>query len=188
VFTSQGTLDGTGDFDDNINALAWSCDGETLYASIRDGFFATIDTATDDLIEVGRGAPDQDAIAWDCSPPQPVVMCKGQPATITGTAGNDTLAGTSGKDVIAGLGGNDTISAKGGNDVVCAGGGNDKANGGGGNDRLQGQAGNDRLKGAGGKDNLRGGGGTDRCNGGPDRCNGGPGTDKGNCESESSIP
>jgi Ca2+-binding RTX toxin-like protein len=181
VYTSQGTLDGTGDFDDNINALAWSCDGETLYASVRDGFFATIDTATDHLTEVGRGAPDQDAIAWDCSPPQPVVMCKGQPATVTGTSGNDTLAGTSGKDVIAGLGGNDTISAKGGNDVVCAGGGNDKANGGGGNDRLQGQAGNDRLKGAGGKDNLRGGGGTDRCNGGP-------GTDKGNCESESNIP
>jgi Ca2+-binding RTX toxin-like protein len=181
VYTSQGTLDGADDFGDNINALAWSCDGETLYASVRDGFFATIDTAADHVVEVGRGAPDQDAIAFDCSPPQPVVQCKGQPATVVGTSGKDVLTGTAAKDVIAGQGGNDSISAQGGNDVVCAGSGNDKANGGGGNDRLLGQAGNDRLKGAGGRDRLSGGGGNDRCNGGP-------GTDKGSCESESSIP
>jgi Ca2+-binding RTX toxin-like protein len=181
AYTSQGTLDGTGDYSDSINALSWSCDGETLYASIRDGFLATIDTAADHLTEVGRGAQDQDAIAWDCAPPQPVVQCKGKAATVVGTSGKDTLTGTSGKDVIAGRGGNDSISALGGNDTVCGEGGKDKANGGGGNDRLQGQAGNDRLKGAGGKDNLKGGGGNDRCTGGP-------GTDKGNCESESSIP
>jgi Ca2+-binding RTX toxin-like protein len=181
VFTSQGTLDGTGDFGDNINALAWSCDGETLFASIRDGFFATINTATDDLVEVGRSAPAQDAIAWDCAPPQPVVQCKGQPATITGTTGNDNLTGTNGKDVVAARGGKDKISALGGNDVVCAGGGKDTANGGGGKDQLRGQGGNDKLKGAGGKDNLRGGGGRDTCNGGG-------GTDKGNCEVEKSIP
>ena len=176
MYTSQGTLDGTGDFSDAINALSWSCDGETLYASIRDGFFATIDTASDHLTEVGRSAPDQDAIAVDCSPPQ-VVQCKGKAATVLGTSGKDNLSGTSGKDVIAGRGGNDSISALGGNDRVCGGGGNDKANGGGGNDRLQGQAGNDKLKGAGGNDNLKGGGGNDRCSGGG-------GTDKGNCESE----
>jgi Ca2+-binding RTX toxin-like protein len=181
AYTSQGILDGTGPYGDNISALAWSCDGETLYASVRDGFLATIDTATDHLTEVGRGDPLQDAIAWDCSPPQPVVMCQGQAATVVGTSGSDVLAGTSGKDVIAGLGGNDRISGLGSNDRVCAGGGNDRANGGGGNDRIRGQAGNDKLKGVGGRDNLRGGGGTDRCNGGP-------GTDKGNCESESSIP
>jgi Ca2+-binding RTX toxin-like protein len=181
VYTSQGTLDGSDAYGDSINALSWSCDGETLYASIRDGFFATIDTASDHLTEVGRGAPLQDAIAVDCSPPQPVVQCKGKAATVVGTSGKDDLTGTSGKDVIAGRGGNDSISALGGNDTVCGEGGKDKANGGGGNDRLQGQAGNDRLKGAGGKDNLKGGGGNDRCTGGP-------GTDKGNCESESSIP
>jgi len=181
VYTSQGTLDGTGDYDDNINALAWSCDGETLYASIRDGFFATINTAADDLVEVGRGAPDQDALAWDCSPPAPVVMCKGQPATVVGTSGSDVLTGTGASDVIAGLGGNDKISALGGNDLVCAGGGKDRVNGAGGKDQLFGQSGNDRLRGAGGKDNLRGGGGNDRCNGGP-------GADTGNCERETSIP
>jgi Ca2+-binding RTX toxin-like protein len=181
AYTSQGTLDGTGEYSDNINALSWSCDGETLFASVRDGFLATINTAADHLTEVGRGAPDQDAIAWDCSPPQPVVQCKGQTATLVGTSGSDTLSGTGGKDVIASLGGNDTISAKGGNDVVCAGSGKDRANGGGGKDQLRGQGGNDRLRGAGGNDNLRGGGGRDRCNGGP-------GTDKGNCEQEASIP
>jgi Ca2+-binding RTX toxin-like protein len=185
VFTSQGTLDGTGPYADPISALAWSCDGETLFASVRDGFLATINTATDDLTEVGRGDPLQDAIVWDCNPQQnpqqPVAMCQGQAATLVGTTGSDVLTGTNGKDVIAGLGGNDRIAGLGGNDRICAGGGNDKANGGGGNDRIRGQAGNDRLKGAGGRDNLRGGGGTDRCNGGP-------GTDKGNCESETSIP
>jgi RTX calcium-binding nonapeptide repeat (4 copies) len=181
VYTSQGTLDGVGNYGDGVNALSWSCDGETLYANIRDGFFATIDTATDHLTEVGRTGEDQDAIAVDCSPPQPVVQCKGKAATVVGTSGKDDLTGTSGKDVIAGRGGNDSISALGGNDTVCGEGGKDKANGGGGNDRLHGQAGNDRLKGAGGKDNLKGGGGNDRCTGGP-------GTDKGNCESESSIP
>jgi Ca2+-binding RTX toxin-like protein len=182
VYTSQGTLDGTGNWDDNINALAWSCDGETLYASVRDGFFATINTAADDLIEVGRGAPDQDALAWDCSPPQPVVlMCKGQAATLVGTSGNDVLTGTSGRDVVAALGGNDVVTSLGGNDLICAGAGRDKVNAGGGKDRLLGQGGNDRLRGAGGKDNLRGGGGTDKCNGGP-------GKDKGNCEKEVNIP
>jgi len=188
VFTNQGTLDG--DNGNSINSLAWSCDGETLYgtANIEGGApsfreFITIDTATDHITVLGGPAgidPEQDALAWDCSP-EPPVICKGQPATLTGTSGNDVLTGTAAKDVVAGLSGNDNISALGGKDVVCAGGGNDKANGGGGNDRLLGQGGNDKLKGVGGRDNLRGGGGTDRCNGGP-------GTDKGNCERETSIP
>ena len=186
VYTSQGILDGTGDYTDNINALSWSCDGETLFASVRDGFLATINTATDHLTEVGRGAPDQDAITWDCNPGQnpqqpTFVKCKGQTATLVGTNGNDVLTGTSGKNVIAGRGGNDRIAGLGGNDVVCGGGGRDRVNGGGGKDQLRGQAGNDKLRGAGGKDNLRGGGGRDTCNGGP-------GTDTGNCEVEKSIP
>jgi Ca2+-binding RTX toxin-like protein len=186
VFTSQGTLNGTDG--NSINSLAWTCDGETLYGTHNLEFGApgpreliTIDTAADTITSIGPADMTQDAIAWDCSPPQPVVQCKGQPATVVGTSGKDVLTGTAAKDVIAGQGGNDSISAQGGNDVVCAGGGNDKANGGGGNDRLLGQAGNDRLKGAGGRDRLSGGGGNDRCNGGP-------GTDKGSCEKETSIP
>src|SRR4051812_29306427 len=35
--------------------------------------------------------------------------CVGRPATIVGTAGDDTIIGTPGPDVIAALGGNDTI-------------------------------------------------------------------------------
>jgi Ca2+-binding RTX toxin-like protein len=188
VYTEQGTLDG--DNGNSINSLAWSCDGETLYGTaILEGGapspreFIAIDTATDHVTVLGGPAgidEEQDALAWDCGR-QPPVVCKGQPATLTGTSGNDVLTGTAAKDVVAGLSGNDNISALGGKDVVCAGGGNDKANGGGGNDRLLGQAGNDRLKGAGGRDRLSGGGGNDRCNGGP-------GTDKGNCERETSIP
>jgi Ca2+-binding RTX toxin-like protein len=188
VFTSQGTLDG--DNGNSINSLAWSCDGETLYGTSNiDGGapspreFITIDTATDHITVLGGPAGidvQQDAIAFDCSPPPPQV-CKGQLATLTGTEGNDNLTGTSGKDVVAALSGNDRISGLGGNDVVCGGGGNDKANGGGGKDRLLGQGGNDTLKGAGGNDKLTGGGGRDKCNGGPGR-------DKGNCERETSIP
>jgi Ca2+-binding RTX toxin-like protein len=181
AYTSQGTLDGTGDFGDNISALAWSCDGETLHASIRDGFFATINTAADDLIPVGRGDPQQDAIAFDCAPPAPVAQCKGLAATLVGTSGSDVLTGTAARDVIAALGGNDRIAGLGGNDVICAGAGKDRANGGGGKDRLLGQGGNDRLRGAAGRDNLRGGGGFDRCNGGAGR-------DKGRCEIERNIP
>jgi Ca2+-binding RTX toxin-like protein len=188
--TSEGTLDG--DNDGNINALAWSCDGETLYgnANIESGTgpreFITIDTATDHITVLGGPAgvdPQQAALAWDCAPPAPapVAQCRGLAATITGTAGNDTLTGTSARDIVAALGGNDTVQTKGGKDLVCAGAGKDKAGGGAGKDRLLGQKGKDRLRGAGGNDTLKGGKGRDRCNGGP-------GTDKGNCEVEVSIP
>ncbi|MGH2656838.1 MAG: hypothetical protein ACRDIZ_09130 [Actinomycetota bacterium] len=189
ALTSQGTLNG--DDDDSISALAWSCDGETLFGVSPTAFgapqprdFITINTATDSITILGTTGvdPELDAIAWDCPQPEPpTVMCKGQLATLVGTPGNDVLAGTSGKDVVAALGGNDRISTLGGNDVVCAGAGKDRVNGGGGKDRLLGQGGNDKLRGAAGKDNLRGGGGKDRCNGGP-------GVDTGNCEKEVSIP
>ena len=185
LLTSQGTLDGSDD--GSINSLAWTCDGETLFGTHAFDFGApqphelmTIDTGADSIQSIGDADMEQDAIAWDCAP-EVLVMCKGQPATVVGTSGNDTLTGTSARDVIAGLGGNDRISALGGNDLVCAGGGKDRANGGGGKDRLLGQGANDRLNGAGGNDRLVGGGGRDRCNGGP-------GTDKGNCEVEKSIP
>jgi len=52
----------------------------------------------------------------------PVPMCFGMPATIVGTADDDTLTGTPGDDVIVGLEGTDTISATdGGTDRICAG-------------------------------------------------------------------
>ena len=52
------------------------------------------------------------------------VFCKGELATVVGTAGNDTIVGTPARDVIAGLGGNDHRRA-GDNNVICAGAGND---------------------------------------------------------------
>ncbi len=186
--TSQGTLDG--DNDNSINSLAWSCDGETLFGTANidsgggDREFITINTATDHITVLGGPAfidEQQDALAWDCAPPPPPVLCKGVPATVIGTTGNDVLTGTTGRDVVAALSGNDRVSTLGGNDLVCAGAGQDRANGGAGRDRLLGQGGNDRLRGAGGRDTLRGGGGFDRCNGGP-------GADAGNCEREVSIP
>ena len=78
--------------------------------------------------------------------------CNGLPATIVGTAGNNTINGTSGRDVIAGLGGIDTIYGGGGNDVICGGDGNDEIEGGSGDDWLDGGAGSDSLRGDGGRD------------------------------------
>jgi Ca2+-binding RTX toxin-like protein len=186
LLTSQGTLDGTEG--NSINSLAWTCDGETLFGTHNRGSGAptlrdlvTIDTSTDSINTIGPSDQQQDAIAWNCAPPEPTVFCKGIPATIEGTSGNDVLTGTNGRDVIVALGGNDRVNAQGGTDLVCAGAGKDRVNGKGGKDRLLGQGGNDRLRGGAGKDNLRGGGGRDRCNGGP-------GVDTGNCEKEVSIP
>jgi Ca2+-binding RTX toxin-like protein len=88
--------------------------------------------------------------------------CKGKPATIVGTNGNDTRKGTSGKDVIAGLGGKDKLSGLAGNDLICGGAGKDTLNGGKGNDKLYGEAGKDTLKGGPGKDKLKGGAGKDK--------------------------
>jgi len=118
----------------------------------------------------------------------PPATCRGVPASITGTAGNDVIAGTPGRDVIATFGGNDTIVALGGRDLVCAGRGDDyvgagtgadRAFGGAGKDRLVGRGGPDALKGGPGGDLLKGGRGADRLRGGPgvDRCRGGAGAD-----------
>jgi Ca2+-binding RTX toxin-like protein len=104
-------------------------------------------------------------------------LCGGLPATILGTAGNDTIYGTPGNDVIVARGGNDLIYGYGGNDRICGGPGNDYIYGGAGNDRLYGQGGNDYLYGQGGNDSLfggpaydvlRGGPGTDTCQTGED--------------------
>lgn len=112
------------------------------------------------------------------------VTCRGVPATVVGTVGNDSLTGTGGRDVIAAFGGDDTIASFAGGDLVCAGSGDDYVGagsaadrvfggsggdrllGGGGPDVLKGNSGNDLLKGNRGADRLRGGRGFDRCRGG----------------------
>jgi hypothetical protein len=69
--------------------------------------------------------------------------CKGQVATIVGTANADRITGTAAKDVIYAGAGNDMIDARDGNDVVCGGDGDDRVMGGAGNDTLDGGFGND---------------------------------------------
>jgi len=114
--------------------------------------------------------------------------CRGIPATVVGTGGNDNLVGTGGRDVIAAFGGNDTIASFAGRDLVCAGSGNDFVGAGSAADRVFGGAGKDRLLGRGGADVLKGQRGNDvlKGNRGPDRlrggrgfdvCKGGPGVD-----------
>jgi uncharacterized repeat protein (TIGR01451 family) len=114
--------------------------------------------------------------------------CRGVPATIVGTPGNDVLVGTGGDDVILALGGDDRITSLAGRDLVCAGAGNDEIGAGSaadrvfagaGRDRLLGRGGPDLLKGSAGNDVLIGGRGADRLRGGRgfDTCKGGPGAD-----------
>lgn len=111
--------------------------------------------------------------------------CRGRPATVSGSFGDDVLYGTSGPDVIVALAGNDRIVSRAGRDLICAGAGSDRVRagsaadhvlagpgrdrviGGGGPDVLRGAAGNDVLFGNRGADRLRGGRGFDRCRGGP---------------------
>ena len=118
----------------------------------------------------------------------PAPACRGVPATMFGTSGDDTIIGTGGRDVIAAFGGNDTIVSLAGRDLVCAGSGNDyigagsaadRAFGGAGKDRLRGRGGPDALKGNADDDVLKGNRGSDRLRGGSgfDRCRGGAGVD-----------
>jgi uncharacterized repeat protein (TIGR01451 family) len=118
----------------------------------------------------------------------PPATCRGVPATLTGTAGDDTIAGTSGRDVIVTFSGNDTIASLAGRDLVCAGSGDDyigagsaadRVFGGAGGDRLLGRGGPDVLRGSAGNDVLKGNRGADRLRGGSgfDRCRGGAGAD-----------
>jgi hypothetical protein len=93
------------------------------------------------------------------------VFCKGKPATIVGTAGNDVRTGSKGRDVIASLGGNDTLSGLGGKDLICGGPGKDKLFGGKGKDKLYGQKGKDTLNGGKGNDLCAGGPGKDKAKG-----------------------
>jgi len=118
----------------------------------------------------------------------PTATCRGVPATIVGTGGNDALVGTTARDVIAAFGGDDSIASLSGRDLVCAGRGSDRVGAGSAADRVFGGAGKDRLLGRGGPDVLRGGAagdvlkgnrGNDRLRGGSgnDRCRGGAGAD-----------
>lgn len=120
---------------------------------------------------------DLAAAAWPC--PVPAPTCLGRPATLCGTAGNDTILGTIADEVIVGLGGNDTIRGAGGNDVICGDEGNDRLFGANGDDVLFGGDGNDELFGGTGADNLRGGPGKDTLSGaaGNDLLAGGAGQD-----------
>jgi hypothetical protein len=132
--------------------------------------------------------------------------CRGEEATIAGTADDDRLVGTPRRDVIVAGAGDDTVVARGGADLICDGDGDDRVRGGAGSDEVGGGRGEDRLNGgpgddwlagrrgadvmAGGRgddrlvgergdDVLRGDAGDDRLGGGPgdDECVGGGGVD-----------
>ena len=92
---------------------------------------------------------------------EPINLCKGQEATISGTSGSDSIKGTSGRDVVAALAGKDKVSGLAGKDLICGGAGKDTLNGGAGKDKLLGQKGADTLKGGGGNDTCKGGKGRD---------------------------
>lgn len=130
---------------------------------------------TRDFLAVRPG----DAEAWllTVTPPE---RCKGIPATIVGTSGNDARKGTPGRDVIVGLAGNDELSGLAGNDLICGGAGKDTLRGGRGQDTLRGGAGNDTVRGGAGEDKLVGGKGQDRLFAalGGDQLFGGPGRDR----------
>lgn len=76
-----------------------------------------------------------------------VATCRGLPATIVGTSGDDIIVGTDGPDVIVGLGGADEIKGNAGDDIICGGRGPDVIDGGPGNDVIAGGAGADVLRG-----------------------------------------
>ncbi|MFC6287885.1 calcium-binding protein [Nocardioides sp. GCM10027113] len=83
--------------------------------------------------------------------------CEGEPATITGTDGDDLLVGTPGRDVVAGLAGDDTIRGRGGDDLLCGGDGADVLRGGAGRDSLHDvvvNSGAQRLDGGRGRDGV----------------------------------
>jgi Ca2+-binding RTX toxin-like protein len=146
-----------------------------------------------DCDQDGLGDESQDQSTSPCP------TCKGQPATIIGTPGDDVRMGTPGRDVMVGLEGNDTLSGFEGDDTICGRAGNDTLYGGPGNDTLLGQKGKDKLLGEAGKDTLKGGPGKDKLNagagkdkllgqGGKDSCKGGKGKDTASkCEVAKSI-
>jgi hypothetical protein len=105
--------------------------------------------------------------------------CDGRPATIVGTAGDDSISGTGSNDVVVARGGDDDVWGSGGSDIICGGKGDDRLEGAGGDDHLLGNAGEDVLQGDLGDDRLEGGYARDYLNGGAgdDRLAGGRGID-----------
>jgi len=112
--------------------------------------------------------------------PRQLNRCRGEVATLVGTAKSETLRGTRGRDVILAAGGRDKVKGRGGKDVICGGGGKDRLGGGKGKDRIVGGKGKDRLIGGRGNDVVKSGGGRDRAAGnkGRDRFRGGKGADR----------
>jgi hypothetical protein len=159
-----GTFAVTALDDWSVPRVSWLfSDGATLPgATVQRSFpaagsFTATATATD---AVGNTASGTRTVTVTAPTPRPT--CKGKPATIVGTDGNDVREGTPGKDVMVGLGGNDKLSGLAGNDVICGGSGKDILKGGKGNDKLYGESGKDTLKGGPGKDKLKGGPGKDK--------------------------
>ncbi len=98
------------------------------------------------------------ALAWIAGPSTAgaAATCRGQVATIVGTADDDRLIGTPGADVIAGLGGDDRIRGGDGDDVICGGDGSDDLVGGRGDDWIDGGPGRASfMRGGAGDDHLR---------------------------------
>lgn len=175
----------------NVGNLAASGAGATETITIvvrprRDGTItntAEVDSVENDPVAGNNEDSESTRVNEPATSPQQA-SCRGVPATIKGTGGNDTLTGTGGRDVVAAFAGDDQIAAFAAQDLVCAGRGNDYVGGGpaadrvfggpgrdrllgrGGPDLLAGNAGNDVLKGNRGNDRLRGGTGFDRCRGG----------------------
>lgn len=134
------------------------------------------------LLTLGLGpgaglAPTAQALA---EPP----TCRGLPATIVGTDGDDDLPGTDGDDVVWLGPGDDTFDGGPGDDVICGGDGFDRLYGGEGDDWLDGGDGGDVVEGEAGDDVVHGGPGDDRLRGdgirvadGADQVFGGDGDD-----------
>jgi Ca2+-binding RTX toxin-like protein len=121
------------------------------------------------------------AIAATAAVNDPIPSCRGKPATIVGTEGNDAIEATAERDVIwAGLG-EDTVRGGLGSDLICGGPGGDFVDGGRGNDFIDGGGGaGDRVIGGFGDDTVLGGpGDRDEVAGylGIDVVNGGPGNE-----------
>lgn len=83
------------------------------------------------LVALGgcAGSPGNDAVD----------RCRGERATVVGSAHDDRLRGTSGDDVIVAGEGDDRVVGLGGDDLVCGGGGADVLVGGDGDDVLYGE-------------------------------------------------
>lgn len=141
------------------------------------------------LITTDRGTPGPDAQhgfgALTLPPPgelgarTTLPSCRGVPATLVGTPGDDQLRGTEGPDVIFAGRGNDTIEGLGGDDLICSGFGDDVVFAGPGDDTVFSGPGNDRVRAGDGADVVNGGHGHDDIEGnkGPDEIRGFTGRD-----------